>query len=120
MKKMWCIPPKQNADFVAHMEDILSIYAKPYRKCNPVVCMDEKPFQLLDEQYEIIPMSNNNHMIRQDCEYERRGTWSIFIFTEPLVGWRNVTAEPRRTRIDWAHKIKWLLTEQYPKSKKMR
>ena len=119
MKKMWCIPPKQNADFVANMEDVLSVYARPYKKSYPVVCMDEKPFQLLDDQYEIIPMSKDNHTVKQDCEYERKGTGSIFIFTEPLAGWRNATAEPSRTRIDWAHKIKWLLSEQYPKAKKV-
>ena len=119
MKKMWCIPPKQNADFVANMEDVLSVYARLYRKSYPVVCMDEKPFQLLDDQYEIIPMSEDNHVLRQDCEYERKGTGSIFIFTEPLSGWRNATAEPHRTSVDWAHKIKWLLTKQYPKVKKV-
>jgi len=119
MKKMWCIPPKQNAEFVAHMEDILSVYARPYKKTYPVVCMDEKPYQLLDEQYEIIPMSQDNHVVRQDCEYERKGVGTIFLFTEPLAGWRSAVAEPHRTSIDWAHKIKWLLTKQYPKAKKV-
>ena len=119
MKKMWCIPPKQNADFVANMEDVLSVYARPYKKTYPVVCMDEKPFQLLNDQYEIIPMNENNHTVKQDCEYERKGTGAIFMFTEPLAGWRNAVAEPHRTRIDWAHKVKWLLTEQYPKARKV-
>ena len=47
---MWCIPPKQNAEFVAHMEDVLSVYARPYDAKKPVICMDEKPYQLLDEE----------------------------------------------------------------------
>ena len=119
MKKMWCIPPKQNAEFVAHMEDVLSVYARPYNEMYPVVCMDEKPFQLLDDQYEIIPMSEDNHTVKQDCEYERKGVGSIFMFTEPLAGWRNAVAEPHRTSIDWAHKIKWLLTEEYPQAEKI-
>jgi len=119
MRKMWCIPPKQNAEFVAHMEDVLSVYARPYKKANPVVCMDEKPFQLLDDQYEIIPMDKDNHTEKFDCEYERKGVGSIFMFTEPLAGWRNAFAESHRTSIDWAHKIKWLVTEQYPKAKKV-
>jgi hypothetical protein len=116
---MWCIPPKQNAEFVANMEDVLSVYARPYRKPYPVVCMDEKPFQLLDDQYEIIPMGKDNHTLKQDCEYERKGTGSIFMFTEPLSGWRSAFAEPHRRGVDWAHKIEWLLTEQYPKAKKV-
>jgi hypothetical protein len=119
MKKMWCIPPKQNAEFVARMEDVLSVYARPFKKTLPVVCMDEKPFQLLNDQYQIIPMSKNNHTEKFDCEYERKGVGSIFLFTEPLSGWRCAFAEPHRTSIDWAYKIKWLLTEQYPKAKKV-
>jgi len=59
---MWCIPPKQNAEFVAHMEDVLEVYSRPYNEKRPVVCMDEKPFQLLDEYIEPIPMSKNNHI----------------------------------------------------------
>jgi len=101
------------------MEDVLSVYARPFKKAVPVVCMDEKPFQLLDDQYEIIPMSKNNHTEKFDGEYERKGVGSIFLFTEPLAGWRSAFAEPHRTSIDWAHKIKWLLTEQYPNAKKV-
>ena len=119
MKKMWCIPPEQNAEFVAHMEDVLSVYERPLETAFPVVCMDEKPFQLLDDQYEIIPMGKDNHTEKVDCEYERKGTGSIFLFTEPLSGWRNACAEPHRTSVDWAHKIKWLLTEQYPQAQKV-
>ena len=49
MKKMWCIPSEQNADFVAHMEDAFEVYSRPYDEKRPVICMDEKPVQLLDE-----------------------------------------------------------------------
>jgi hypothetical protein len=116
---MWCIPPKQNAEFVARMEDVLTVYAKKYNACCPVVCMDEKPFQLLDERYTSVPMSKNNHKLKYDCEYERKGTCSIFLFTEPLAGWRHAAAYPQRTRKDWARQVKWLLDEQYPKKKKI-
>ena len=119
MKKMWCIPPKQNASFVAHMEDVLSVYERPYNPDYPVVCMDEKPFQLLDERYKPIPMGGKNPVLKYDCEYERRGTCSIFMFTEPLAGWRHTFALPQRTRIDWANRIKWLLDEQYPMAEKV-
>jgi hypothetical protein len=52
---MWCIPPEQNAEFVAKMEDVLDIYALPYNENCPVICLDEKPYQLLDERREPIP-----------------------------------------------------------------
>ena len=114
MKKMWCIPPKQNADFVAHMEDVLEVYARPYNPARPVVCMDEKPFQLLDEYLEPIPMGKENHVEKYDCEYIRKGSCSIFMFTEPLGQWREAHALPHRTCSDWAHQIQWLVEEQYP------
>ena len=119
MKKMWCIPPKQNAEFVAHMEDVLEVYERPYDPDYPVVCMDEKPFQLLDEYLEPIPMGKENHIKKYDCEYVRKGSCSIFLFTEPLRQWREAHALPRRTCIDWAHQMKWLIDEQYPKAKKI-
>ena len=116
---MWCIPPKQNASFVANMEDVLSVYERPYDEDYPVVCMEEKPFQLLDERYSPIPMSESNRVEKFDCEYERKGTCSIFLFTEPLAGWRHAEALPQRTRIDWANQMKRLLDEQYPNAKKV-
>lgn len=119
MKKMWCIPPKHNAAFVANMEDVLEVYARPYNADFPVVCMDEKPFQLLDERYKPIPMGGKNPVLKYDCEYERKGTCSIFMFTEPLAGWRHTIALAQRTRFDWANRIKWLLDEQYPSAKKV-
>jgi len=116
---MWCIPPEQNADFVAHMEDVLAVYAREYDADYPVACMDEKPFQLLGERYEPIAMSKDNHKKKYDCEYDRKGTGSIFMFTEPLGGWRHAVALERRTREEWAGQIKWLLDERYPKAKKV-
>ena len=77
---MWCIPPEQNADFVAHMEDVLEVYSRPFNENIPVICMDEKPFQLLDEYLEPIKMSENNHSVKYDSEYVRNGTVSVFCF----------------------------------------
>lgn len=116
---MWCIPPKQNAEFVAHMEDILEVYSRPYNKKRPVICMDEKPFQLLDEYLEPIPMDKNNHIKKYDCEYIRKGSCSIFMFTEPLGGWREAHVLPRRTAVDWAAQVKWLVDEAYPDADKI-
>jgi len=116
---MWCIPPEQNAAFVACMEDVLAVYERDYDATYPVVCMDEKPFQLLAERYEPIPMSKCTPKLKYDSQYDKKGTCSIFIFTEPLAGWRYTLAQPQRTRKDWAHQIKWLLDEQYPEAKKV-
>jgi len=55
MKTCWCIPPVQNAEFVAKMEDILEVYALPYDPEVPVVCLDEKPYQLLADSREPLP-----------------------------------------------------------------
>ena len=116
---MWCIPPKQNADFVAHMEDVLEVYSRPYDDKKPVICMDEKPFQLLDEQIQPIPLSKENHIKKYDCEYIRKGSCSIFMFTEPLGQWREAHALPRRTSEDWAMQIRWLIDEVYPDAEKI-
>lgn len=119
MKEMWCIPPKQNAEFVAHMEDILEVYSREYNENRPVICMDEKPFQLLDDVIEPMPMDKENHSEKYDCEYERKGSCSIFMFTEPLGQWREAHALPQRTALDWAHQIKWLVDEAYPDVEKI-
>lgn len=116
---MWCIPPKQSAEFVAKMEDVLEVYSKPFDKDLPVVCMDEKPYQLLEDGAKPIKMSKNNHIERFDCEYERRGVCSIFMFNEPLAGWRHAEARQRRTAVDWAQMIKWLVDEPYKNHKKI-
>ena len=115
---MWCIPPNQNAAFVACMEDILDVYKRPYDEGFPVICMDEKPYQLLGEVRSPIPLKAGSPK-REDNEYKRNGICSIFMFTEPLAGWRHVHARQRRTKIDWAHEIKKLLTVYYPKAQKV-
>lgn len=95
------------------MEDILEVYQRPYQFDKPVICMDEKPFQLLDETREPIPMKPSQPK-KEDSEYVRNGSCSIFVFNEPLTGWRHVEASARRTKIDWAKQIKTLLTVYYP------
>ena len=100
------------------MEDVLEVYARPYDPQRPVVCMDEKPYQLLDDVRDPLPMRPGDTE-KIDNEYVRNGTCSIFIFTEPLAGWRDAEALPRRTKQDWAHKVQWLLDNQYPETEKV-
>jgi len=101
------------------MEDVLSVYERPYDADYPVVCMDEKPYQLIEDRFEPIKMSKDNHTEKSDYEYNRKGSCSIFMFNEPLSGWRSCTALPQRTSEDWANQMKWLLDEQYPDVKKV-
>jgi DDE superfamily endonuclease len=95
------------------MEDVLAVYARPYDATRPVVCMDEKPYQLLGQVRDPIPAEPGRDR-KEDSEYVRNGTCSIFMWVEPLRGWRRVDAQPRRTKIDWAHQVQRLLTQGYP------
>jgi len=91
----------------------LSVYARTHDPARPVVCMDEKPYQLLDHARDPIPAGPGRDL-RVDSEYVRHGTCSIFVWVEPLAGWRRVHALPHRTRLDWAGQVKELLTVDYP------
>jgi len=101
------------------MEDILDLYQQPFNDSFPVICMDEKPQQLLGETRDCIPMKPGEPQ-KQDGEYIRNGTCCIFMFTEPLAGWRHVTVNERRTRVDWAHQIRDLLEVHYADTPKIR
>ena len=108
----WVIPPEADAEFVAGMEEVLEIYAKPYDPQHPVVCMDEQPVQLVGETRVPIP-ATREHPERVDYEYERKGTASIFMFVEPLAAFRQATARPQRTKVDWAFEVAHLLDTHY-------
>jgi hypothetical protein len=105
--------------FAAAMEDVLEVYRRPYDKARPVVCMDEKPYQLLSDARDTIAMSGTNPVRKQDYEYVRHGTCSIFVWAEPLAARRAATALERRTRKNWAHQVKELLETHYPDAEKV-
>jgi hypothetical protein len=100
------------------MEDVLAVYARPFDPGYPVVCMDEKPYQLLADARDPIP-ATPGHDMKEDSEYVRHGTCSIFVWVEPLAGWRRVNARTQRTRVDWAHEVDHLLTCDYPAAEKV-
>lgn len=114
----WVIPPDANAEFVACMEDVLDLYERPYDRQFPVICMDEQPVQLTKETRPPIA-ATKDHPRRVDYEYERAGTASIFMFAEPKVGWRKVSARPHRTKVDWAREMEALLQTQYADAEKV-
>lgn len=87
MKKCGCIPPEQNTAFVAAMEDVLAVYSRPYNKVYPVICMAEKPIQFFADFRKSF-RSKRSGVSYKDYQYIRNGTACIFLFTEPLSGWR--------------------------------
>jgi len=100
------------------MEDILDVYELPYNSMRPVVCMDEKPYQLLDDARESLPMRPGDNQ-KIDSEYIRNGTCSIFAFVEPLGGRHHTSVHEHRAAIDWANEIKYLTDEMYPDVEKI-
>jgi DDE superfamily endonuclease len=114
----WVIPPQASGEFVAAMENVLETYAQPYDKRVPVLTMDEQPVQLLKETRQPIP-ATKKHPKRVDYEYERAGTASIFMFAEPLSGWRDVQVREHRTKVDWAVEMARLLQTRYKAAEKV-
>lgn len=108
----WVIPPNCDPEFVANMEDVLAVYEKPYDPAVPVLCMDEQPVQLVKEVKTPIA-ATRHHPKRVDYEYERAGVANVFMFAEPLAGWRDVAIRETKTKTDWAHEMARLLEGRY-------
>lgn len=130
LSKYWCTPKQNGPTFVANMEDILSIYQRPYCKDAPVICMDEKPVQLLGDVRERTSASpihidpdtdipKPGYCEKVDSEYIRCGTASIFMFTEPLGGWGHTFALAHRTKGDFAKMMRKVAEEFYPGCEKV-
>ena len=81
LKSQWCIKKGEDSAFVAAMEDILDTYCLPYDPDCPVICMDEKPYQLVGNIVEPLPMSPGKTR-KVDSEYKRNGTCAIFVYAE--------------------------------------
>ena len=105
--------------FVAAMEDVLDLYAERYDPRRPVVGFDERPLQLLADTREPIPVAPGR-VRRVDYEYRRNGTANVFMTVEPLAGWRYVEVTERRTALDFAQQMRWLVDEAYPDAKVIR
>lgn len=114
----WVIPPEADAEFAAHMEDVLDVYSRPYDVQVPVLCMDEQPVQLVKEVKAPIA-ATKNHPRRVDYEYQRAGVANIFMFAEPLAGWRQVSVRERKTKVDWAIEMANLLEGRYAACQKV-
>ncbi|QYZ79830.1 IS630 family transposase [Methanofollis formosanus] len=106
----WIIPPGQNSTFIAHMEQVLDVYKRPWDPRHPIICMDESPKQLIGETREPIPCSPGK-TAKYDFEYRRCGTCNIFLACEPLAGKRMVKITERRTKQDWARFLQEIAEE---------
>ena len=109
---MWCIPAA-DAEYVALMEALLDLYERAYDPLRPVVCFDETSKQLIEETRQSLP-ARRGQVRRYDYEYKRNGTRNLFLFFEPLAGWRHVQVTQRRTKQDFAQQMRWLVDVAYP------
>ncbi len=100
------------------MEDVLDVYERPSDARVPVVCMDETSKQLIGETRMPVPRQPGQPQ-RYDYEYVRTGVANLFLFVEPLRGWRHVEVTERRTAQDWATMMRWLLDEVYPEAERV-
>jgi transposase len=130
LSQYWCTPKEHDAEFVLNMEDVLGVYEREYNAQTPVICMDEKPVQLLDEirkRVDAQPLSADpdtgipkpGKPEKIDSEYVRCGTASIFMFTEPLGGWRHTVALKTRKKGDFAFLMREISERYYPEVEKI-
>jgi hypothetical protein len=100
------------------MEDVLDVYARPYDPQRPQVCFDEHAVQLIEETRLPLP-AKSGQPERYDYEYKRNGTRNLFMFFEPLGGWRHVKVTERRTKLDFAACMRELVDEHFPDADKI-
>jgi transposase len=117
-KDMWCIP-QVDGEFVAHMEDVLDLYAEQPDPKRPVVCFDESPIQLIGEVRQPIP-AKPGLLERYDCEYRRNGTANLFIFLDVHRPWRKVKVTDSRAAVDFAACMRELAEVHFPKAERIR
>lgn len=101
------------------MEDVLDLYAEPYKAWQPVVCFDERPCQLVADVLEPLPCKAGRAK-RVDYEYERHGVCNAFMIFQPLAGWREVKVTQRRTKPDFAQVMRELVDVHFPQAEKIR
>jgi hypothetical protein len=121
-QRQWCIPTV-SAAFVAAMEDVLALYARVYAAppdpLRPLVCLDEKPVVLHEPTRTGLPPAPGR-VERRDYEYVRQGTANLFVLVAPHVGWRHLRVTARRTALDYACCLQWLVEEAYPQAERIQ
>lgn len=108
------------------MENVLALYEEPYDPKRPVVCVDERPCQLIEDILMPVPMKPKETKEKpgaakkEDYEYKKNGSANVFAHFEPLTGWRHFETTERRTSPDFAKQMKWLCDERYPEAEVIR
>jgi hypothetical protein len=116
---MWCIPPEEDAAFVAQMEQVLDVYQRPYDRRYPVINMDEQHKQLIEETQKPLAVAPGR-AARVDYEYIRKGACVAWMFVEPLAGWRSVSVTSQRTAEDWARQVQQVVDHpRYTRAKRI-
>ena len=100
------------------MEDVLDVYHRPYDPRHPQVCFDEKCVQLIAETRQPLPVKPGQPQ-RYDYEYRREGTANLFVFFQPLKGWRHIGVTDRRTQADFAESMRYLVDEMFPQTQRI-
>lgn len=113
MVRRWVIPPQANPAFVAAMEDVLAVYARPPDPARPVVCLDEGGKELHEHVRPPLPPTPGRPL-REDTAYVRGGMANLFLACAPHVGWRQVQVTTQRTAVDFAHALRALVDQQFP------
>jgi transposase len=116
--RKWCLPTEADAAFVAAMEDVLGVYARPLDPHRPLVCFDESGKELQDHARPALP-AQPGHVAREDSQYVRGGSANLFLWCAPLLGRRGITVTRQRTRIDWAHAMRTLVDQDFPAAEKI-
>jgi hypothetical protein len=101
------------------MEDVLDVYASTHTSEEPLICMDEASKQLVEDEHPPLPMQPGQP-VREDYHYERKDVAALFMFFNPIQGWRRVSVSESRTRYDWAEQIRQLLEQDYPNARKIK
>ena len=118
MKESWRIPPQADAAFVAKMEDVLAVYARPPDPARPLVCFDESGKDLKRHVRPPQP-PRPGRPAREDPEYERHGSANLFLWVAPHLGRRQVTVHAQRTALDWAHAVRELVDVHFPDAERL-
>ena len=117
LEKMWCVPTLDD-DYIRRMEDVLDLYERAYDASRPVVCVDEKPKQLLGDGRPGLPAKLGGSVKKRDYEYTRPGTANVFCGVEPKAGRHFTKVTPRRTKPDFAEFMKDI-SNSYPSARKI-
>ena len=112
------IPAEASGEFVARMEDVLEVYHRPFDPDRPVICLDEASKQLIGATRKPLPPQPGRPE-RFDYEYVRNGTANLFMVSQPLLGWRTVFVTERRTAVDFAEVLRWLVEELHSDAEKV-